>query len=574
MSNFRKIKSTTFEFTSGLNVILGPNNIGKTALVDSLRCLLAGHEEPYFRLTTDDFHCSGSDDCPPSEIVFEYLFTELSEADEADFLHALVPNQSESFDARLTIVYSQIDGTDKLRAKRWCGAREDVGFNSEMMDNLRGVYLQPLRDASQGLRPGRNSQLGRLMRLLGDKDQKGKELVEKALLDFEEELKQKGPIKDTQNAITDRHASMMGEHLSQLLDLGIAGTDFKRLSSRLSLLVDKFEVEMNGLGFNNLIYMAVVLSEMIKDPSAAYRGLIVEEPEAHLHPQLQNVLLQYLQEVVNTNKEQSVQIFVTSHSPNFASSAKLDSITCLSMFEQSVRTFSPRSIFPAKDKKTSKLKSKLERYLDVTRAELFFARKVIFVEGAAELLLINEIAKKLGAKFDLKRNAVSLISVEGLNFDCFIPLFGETKLAIPVAIITDADPSSGENSSVYPDLDVSVKPSDNVRKLLENEEDLLRIFYGVKTLEYDLALYSENRNLMLKALAEIHPEIAKKLSGEVNTAKSNSEKARTLFSGMFEDGARVQKGRFAQEFAQYISESDEFRVPDYIEDAIKHVCQS
>ena len=91
-----------------------------------------------------------------------------------------------------------------------------------------------------------------------------------------------------------------------------------------------------------------------------------------------------------------------------------------------VETFSPRTITFGKGKR-----EKLERYLDVTRAELFFARRVIFVEGAAELMLVSVLAEKVG--FRLREHGVSLISVEGLNFDSFLPLFGEKAIKIPVA---------------------------------------------------------------------------------------------------------------------------------------------
>lgn len=83
------------------------------------------------------------------------------------------------------------------------------------------------------------------------------------------------------------------------------------------------EIEQNGLGFNNLIFMAVVLSELAKNPDAAYRSLIVEEPEAHLHPHLQRVLLSYLAGIPTKEGEKPVQLFVTSHSPNFASNSAL-----------------------------------------------------------------------------------------------------------------------------------------------------------------------------------------------------------------------------------------------------------
>ncbi|WP_426765583.1 ATP-dependent nuclease, partial [Pseudomonas aeruginosa] len=87
-------------------------------------------------------------------------------------------------------------------------------------------------------------------------------------------------------------------------------------------------------------------------------------------------------------------------------------------------------------------REKLERYLDVTRAELFFARRVIFVEGAVVLILVDALASLMG--FDLREYGVSLISVEGLNFDSFLPLFGEKGLRIPVAVVTDADPFEAE----------------------------------------------------------------------------------------------------------------------------------
>lgn len=239
-----------------------------------------------------------------------------------------------------------------------------------MMENLRGVYLPPLRDASQGLKPNRTSQLSRLFHLLAD--DAGKDGISNALKELDKELKEHPPIVSTRTAIKSRHSAMLGPQLAQALDLNLSGSDFQRLASRLSLAVDSFEIEQNGLGFNNLIFMAVVLSELAKNPEASYRGLIIEEPEAHLHPQLQAVLLSYLEKIKEVEGERPVQMFVTSHSPNFASIADLDSLACIVDTGAGVETFFPRSISFAKGKR-----EKLERYLDVTRAELFFARRMI-----------------------------------------------------------------------------------------------------------------------------------------------------------------------------------------------------
>jgi putative ATP-dependent endonuclease of OLD family len=471
------------------------------------------------------------------------------------------------------------------------------------MENLRGVYLPPLRDASQGLKPGRTSQLARLLQLLAD--DAGIDGINKALQELDGKLKAHLPIVSTHDAINFQHKTMLGPQLAQLLEVGLSASDFKSLKSRLSLLVDSFEIEQNGLGFNNLVYMAVVLSELTKNPDSCYRGLIVEEPEAHLHPQLQAVLLQYLQSIQVIEGEKPVQLFVTSHSPNFASIADLDSLVCLVDTGAAVETFLPRSVVFKKGKR-----EKLERYLDVTRAELFFARRVIFVEGAAELMMISALAKRVDC--DLRQHGVSLISVEGLNFDSFLPLFGDAALKIPVAVLTDADPvppkaqpqaealavgcmplpapaveSAGASEEeeeeeeeddaepVYPAPGDAITVSANTAKMKGCEDAYVKIFYGLKTFEYDLGLEATNRTAMLQALAELHPRIAKSLTLTVGVEVGDAAKAKALFRGMFERPKNnVKKGSFAQSLAQVISDDKVvFTVPVYIQAAIKHACQ-
>lgn len=609
ISNFRKINNAVLHFQNGLNVLVGANNVGKTAIVDALRSLLAGHDEPYPRLDTDDIHRPRTG-TPGGDIVFKYVFRDLSPDDEADFMAALQPTKDGGMEAHITISFSQADKTGRLRAKRWCGDNDDVGLTADMMENLRGVYLPPLRDASQGLRPGRTSQLSRLFQLLVD--DAGKSEINDALKDLDEQLKKHEPIVKTHNAIATRHSEMLGPQLSQALDIGISTSDFQRLASRLSMTVDLFELEQNGLGFNNLIFMAVVLSELAKNPQASYRGLIIEEPEAHLHPQLQAVLLGYFETIKAADKEKPVQLFVTSHSPNFASIANLDSLTCLVDSGTKIETFFPRDIRFLEGKR-----EKLERYLDVTRAELFFARRAILVEGAAELVLISVLAEHCG--YRLREHGVSLISVEGLNFDSFIPIFGENALKIPVSVLTDADPTGpldeeeglavvGDDvgtdnmpttaphhpsasstaptvedgraskkkrtAPTYPAVGDEVQLSANTLKMIASEDAYLKVFHGLKTLEYDLALHANNRKIMLEALKELHPRISANLDKQIGAATGDAEKARILFSGMFErKNGSVQKGRFAQALARLIARDSDFTVPPYISAAIEHVCR-
>lgn len=571
INNFRRIKSVTIEFEPGLNVIVGPNNIGKTAVVDALRALLAGTDDPYPRFSVDDVHLPKGGSAA-GDIVFDYIFKDLSLDDEADFMHGLRADGMGKAEALLRVTYGDADKSGRLRSRKTCGVHHDIAMTATMLENLRSVYLQPLRDAELGLRPSRSSQLSRLLHLLSD--DAGKDEITQKLADLDKDIKALKAIVETQDAITGRHNSMLGDQLAQMLAVELSGSDFTKLASRLSLLVDSFEIERNGLGYNNLIFMAVVLSELAKNADSAYRSLIVEEPEAHLHPQLQAVLLRYLSDIKVSEGERPVQVFVTSHSPNFASIADLNAVECLVETDSGVEVFHPRSVSFGKGKK-----EKLRRYLDVTRAELFFARRVIFVEGAAELMMINLLAKSMG--YDLRDHGVSLISVEGLNFDSFMPLFGETAIKIPVAVITDADPytvdADGKNQPHYPSATESITISSNTASMKEREDEFVKVFHGQKTFEYDFALHENNRMAMLAALKDLHPQIGDDLETELASKTDDRDKAEALFSGMFErpkGKKNVQKGAFAQALAAQIEDNRlNVEIPTYIKNAVLHVCK-
>ncbi len=567
IENFRRLKKLNLKFRPGLNVLVGANNVGKTAVIDALRSLLGSPEETGIRVTSADARSVQGQ--PASELIkMNFVFRDLTLDEEADFLPALVCGADGEFEAHFAVQYSDPEDSGRLRPRRSCGRRDDIAATADILGNLRAVYLPPLRDASYGLRPGRMSQLARLVQAFAKPD--GKANVEKQLAFLDAEVKKQQPIADSQAAVETRHRAMLGDDLALGLDLGLSALDFQKLAARTALLVDTFEVEQNGLGYNNLIYMAVVLSELSRNKSAAYRGLIVEEPEAHLHPQLQAVLLRYLETVDQENgDDRPVQVFVTSHSPHFASLAQLDALSCLFLGQAGVEAFSPRdAAFQPGEK------AKLQRYLDVTRAELFFASRIVLVEGAAERILLHVLSEIGG--FELRRKAVSVISMDGLNFNAFLPLFGEAAMKVPVAILTDADPpSSGANAPAAAGTPSEPNSSSHTAKVLKRQDSLVRVFFAGQTLEYDLALIPENRPQMVQALKALHPRIAEDVESAVARASSEAEKARALFDGMFKrtHGKDVHKGTFAQELAQVLSEDkSKFRLPPYITDALEHVC--
>ncbi|WP_257250937.1 ATP-dependent nuclease [Burkholderia cepacia] len=569
IQGFRRFDDLSLNFRDGLNIIVGPNNAGKTAVVDALRVLLAASDEGNLRLTELDLHEKPGGPPSPSA-TFTFLFSGLSEQNEADFMTALIPvkdgeGKISRYDARFSVQYTQAEPGGRLRLRRWVGLHEENVMTTEMLEDLRAIYLQPLRDPEQGLKPGRMSQISKLVQnMMPDKG--ARETLVQKLTEIDEELAKNEPISSTNSAITSKHKAMLGAVLAQTLSLDLTSSDFNRFAARVGMVVGGRDVEQNGLGFNNLIYMAVVLSELAFNKTASFCGLLVEEPEAHLHPQLQAVLLDYLKTVEKPAAgERPVQVFVTSHSPNFAALADIDSICCVYDGPTGPVAFAPRDVAFGKGKK-----EKLQQYLNVTRAELFFARRIVFVEGSAELFLVDALARKAG--YDLRKHSISVISTDGLNFDAFLPLFGEKAMQIPVAVITDADPPA---PAQYPTANDAVSLSASATAISASQDNYVKCFFAQKTLEYDLAFDAARRTLMVEALTEMHPEIGADLKVDVDAAASDHEKAKVLFTGMFDrptGKANVKKGRFAQALAYGISRSnDAIELPAYLKSALDFV---
>jgi len=205
-----------------------------------------------------------------------------------------------------------------------------------------------------------------------------------------------------------------------------------------------FKVSQNGLGENNLIYAGTVLGDLIRhddseDKEVYYNGLLIEEPEAHLHPQKQNTFFHYLSSLETSE----VQIFMTSHSPTITAKSDLNYITIL---QRQGNTISAFSINNSELDNTNK--KYLSKFLDVTKSQLFFANGTILVEGISEALLLPVFSRKIDQ--DLDKYGVEIVNLNGVAFEHFAKLFNaETpskRLLARCTLLTDDD--NGQISNI------------------------------------------------------------------------------------------------------------------------------
>lgn len=295
------------------------------------------------------------------------------------------------------------------------------------------------------------------------------------------------------------------------------------------------------------MFTAATLGTLRRNPNLSFRSILVEEPEAHLHPHLQVLLLRHFERVATENEGPAVQVIATSHSPILASQAPIDSIVSVYEADGKVSAVSVCSIAMEEN-----LKKKLQRFLDATRGELFFARRVLMVEGIAESLLVPILAKIAGGC--LKESAVTVLN-NGINFNAFLPLLGTNRLILPVAVLTDGDAKK-----------TGAPPSATAAALkgMEAQIPRLRVEYSEITFEHELARCPLILPLMLEAFAILHPVKGKALMEAIGLLDSDDKKADAFLEAFLQ--SNTSKGHFAQELAGLLAASTLQReaVPAYI----------
>lgn len=437
LERFRKYKKLETNFNSGLNLLVGVNDSGKTAIVDAIKYVLNTQSYEYFRPCIEDFYLDPSKDEShrSTEFQVECIFKGFDKHEAKHFIDWIGTDKDKNYFLKIWISASRNNGKVFYDIKAGSDD-EGAAINGEARDLLRSTYLKPLRDAESELTPKKGSRLSqilynhdvfedeenhRLLRIMS--------LTNKAIEKFFTTHDGKELLVDINTYLDD--FSLENNKLNSRFN--VSDSSLKSVLEKLSLRLFNQSISENnnqGLGSHNLLYIA---AELLLLKKSNYQGLklgLIEEIEAHLHPQTQIRLIEAIQKI---SEENNIQFILTTHSTSLTSKVKLKNLILCK----------DGCLFPM-GKKYTKLREGdylfLERFLDSTKSNLFFANGVILVEGDAENILLPSFAKKLGR--DLSQYGVSIVNVGSTAFLRYSNIFlrrDDKELSLDVSLITDVD---------------------------------------------------------------------------------------------------------------------------------------
>lgn len=207
----------------------------------------------------------------------------------------------------------------------------------------------------------------------------------------------------------------------------------------------------NGLGFKNLIYIVLCLKsfreDVESDPEHRPRVhlVVVEEPEVHMHPQMQAVFVQKVSEFLKPSAgETAVQLLLTTHSSHMAANCGFAPIRYFRRNKGSVEIKDLLSFESSATTAPEKAAMEfLRKYLTTTRCDMFFADKLVFIEGQVERMLLPRLITALDVELRDKLTSTYVCTVEvgGAYAHLFRRLI--EFLQLPALIITDLDSIDG-----------------------------------------------------------------------------------------------------------------------------------
>ncbi|MDP2518723.1 ATP-dependent nuclease [Shimia thalassica] len=427
IQDFRLFKQLDLNLNRGLNVLVGENNSGKTTLIDAIRYALGTNSFDRNFISEQDFH----EDLDEFTIQLKFSDVDAHAYRFVEHLSNEKYKDGEGAERQRSVLYlhlrAQKTGEERrgyphIRSELRSGSDGNgLPVEAEIRDFLATTYLRPLRDAEAELSSGRASRLSQILcsskEIRGQADQilsviaeaneslladeaalkKAAENIQKNYLHhliFEGDKEKLGAFVDIagvkKNALATLPDNLKRRHLREVLEgLSLALTDDRR---------------MHGLGYHNLLFMGAELLLLEQESDKEFPLLLIEEPEAHLHPQLQMKLLQFINEKAKSaDKPDGVQCILTTHSPNISSQALPSEVIMLGAGMAWALRPEETELCPGDYKY-------LQKFLDATKANIFFARGILFVEGDGENILLPAIARLLGRP--LENYGVSIVKYD------------------------------------------------------------------------------------------------------------------------------------------------------------------
>jgi putative ATP-dependent endonuclease of OLD family len=603
--------------TDRVTCFVGENNTGKSNLVNAIRLAIDSSLSSSNRSLLPEDFSAGTDISNPSQVIvsIEYRDFKKKDNEESMLMHCVVsdnlarityrfrprPQVIEQFKAGnvrpLTIedYHFQMRGGNKGDIDPAKAAwNEDFGSGISF-DDISQAYLvvlmEPLRDVEQRLRQLRFSPLAKL---LGPADIPATErsALVKHLSDANTAIAKSDTIAKVGTDIKTSMDSTAGKAFTMDIGLGMSSPTFTDISRSLTVLlsnkaVKQFEPSRNGLGLNNVLYISMLMTffaRRVKEAKTAGQLLIIEEPEAHLHPQLQRILYLSL-------RRDDAQTFITTHSTHITSQAPLSSMVVLT----DDGTAATKSSLVKNKFLSEKEVKDLERYLDATRSTLLFARKVILVEGPAELFLLPPLIKKV-LNINLDELGISMIPIHGAHFEVYAKLFSKDAIPKKCSIITDGDAQNIKEEDPLDPADeatlspvaatpatpaakpaTATKPS-RIDLLKGMVNDHLKVHIGETTLEMELTLPG-TLGMFAAACEELgsprRAQFLKNLETELKgvTALNDGQlvKLKRAKDYVLSASKQYSKGRFAQVCSRHVDKANE--LPGYIVEAVKWVAE-
>lgn len=591
IKNYRSFAGIDFRVDRAVCNIIGENNTGKSAVLKAIRlCLDNALSNTHRILQPEDIH-SGVDTSKPFQVLIGVEFSDFEREPEQEAMlsvckigpdrarvcyrfrpkgnpstlpqmtsHDTYPFNSNNYTWELTGGgHSELD----LLGTEW---DQSIGYGIQLKEfqPFLVVHIPALRDVEADIRNSRNSPIMRLIDAC-DLDSQEQEILTGILQTANDEIGNAESIRNLSNRIDQVFKEMSGPAFEMDSMLGLSSATFRAILRNLKLLLSDqglshFELYRNGDGMNNILFVALwvtFLKQRIATSGPAGHVVLFEEPEAHLHPQLQLSLM-------SSMKDLDVQVIMTSHSTQLASRAGLASMVTLTKQwrEEDVTPAVVASNFLQDNKLSAKEVCDLDRFLDATRSDILFARKVMLVEGPSELFLISAMIEQVWNERP-ERHGISIIAIFGRHFRAYTKLFQEGLLEKKCAVVGDGDAEK---------LYLEKQTDDQVQVAKSAESTYVKCFWGKATFEKNIA-FEENLGMIISAARELSKQ---KVPNELENAREKlsdpklSERDRKVLLEEIQERTLAVaqdcgKARFAQVCARHVGECE--RVPEYIREA-------